>query len=128
MITTPNNNVFGIAKADQCVCKLVGISDPHWTMAIQVVAPDSSKESLFLQFPHVAYFSGRTIWKGANFHIASPSEYEDFTKEMSKEILNKADDYHLFIAETSDAMRVLIFAAAAARSDNATLIPYGNVS
>ena len=115
-------NVFQINNPSEAVCKLVGVADPHWTLAIQVYQPTDN--NLFLQFGHVAYFSGRTAWKGAEFRIAGRSEYHDFIKDFSEEMKKQLENYYLFVASTSDGMEINIIAAHANRSDDGELIPY----
>jgi hypothetical protein len=127
MNQTIGDNIFNITDAEDCICKLVGVANPHWTLAISVINPSTPKDELFLRFPHAAFFSGRTAWKGANFRIATPDEFQKFAAEVSEEFLKKAEDYFLFIVQTSDNIQIQILASSGSRSDTDDLVPYNEI-
>jgi hypothetical protein len=75
-------NIYQLPNPDEWICKVVHCSDGHRMIKLDVSNPQAVTQMVIL-FRKVRFFLGLTMWKGANFHIATQTELEDFIKNIA---------------------------------------------
>lgn len=74
------------------LCKVVGYSLSHSTLAIQLRSAVGQTQKLLAIFRHTSFFSGPFQWKSANFQIANQVECFHLLRELSLHYQTMSDE------------------------------------
>ncbi len=79
-----NNNIFEISNADDYLCMIESYASLIPTLTIAVMEKSNMSNRFRLQFFPLEYFSGPTVWYGANFEIAPVEECPSVLAQLER--------------------------------------------
>jgi hypothetical protein len=95
-------NFFDISKPEQYDCRIRNYGIGHSRLRIRVRNRLNSKDTFYLSFTSVAYYSGPMGWNSANFTVKSDKEMltilrliEKFDDRLDEQLL-QPPSYRLF--------------------------------
>jgi hypothetical protein len=71
-----------IENADEYWCQLYEYRISHKVMYVRLNHKKHNREWFYLYFSGVVYYSGPTVWDGANFRVVPPKDCLSFSREL----------------------------------------------
>ena len=105
-------NIFRLPNPNAWKCTVRHLAKGHGLLQIALSNESADYEASQLEFTHVSYFAGWTVWRGVDFRIGTDSEYATFIRQTTSkyqtlsnnEILHihPFNTTHLYLCETED--------------------------
>lgn len=124
-----SSNIFNLPNPGTWSCRILNLAPGHGLLTIKLTNRSVKTIVSQIEFVHVEYFAGWTVWKGANFRVGTESELVDLARRITptykmlsdQELLSLSPFVHnsLFICETVDDASIYIIANGGRTADAA---------
>lgn len=111
-----SENFFSIITPEEYACHVLSYIRSHGHLVVVAYHIPTDEERYF-DFPFLIYFEGPSVWRGADFRIATKDELVKLLQKLELEVDAFLNDYNLFIVETLAGFKVKIISGRASEID-----------
>ena len=87
-----DDNVLGLENPELWNCAMKHLAKGHGLNRIILRKKGEYNNPLFLEFTHVEYYAGWTVWRGANLRVARNDEYLEKIRDIMPEYTETPQD------------------------------------